>query len=137
MHTKIWKVKVWHDDIRRPPDDTWHWCRTNQEVKDYFTEHGGFIREISLDHDLGMHLADPDGYSTMDGEEAHNMFLAGRSEETGQDIVEWLCFMKWVPPKVTIHSWNPEGARFMAARLAAFGHNVIITPFVVPEGMFR
>ena len=109
--------KLWHDDVRPPPAG-WLWARTNDQAK-YFLmlaeREGSPIVECSLDHDLGYHDVvlpeDPD-------ELAEVLILRGQSEETGYDLVCWMIEHNLVPKKVTIHSWNPEGARHMAARLA-------------------
>lgn len=50
--------KLWHDDIRRPPDETWFWARTNREAVRYLLL--ARCEEASLDHDLGLHEMDPD-----------------------------------------------------------------------------
>jgi len=111
-------VKLWHDDIRPAPEG-WLWARTNQEAVRLLlhTE----IEECSLDHDLGLdHIEMPETYAEMqkaDPNQAHAIFLAGRSEETGLDLVRAMVALRLVPPKVTIHSWNPQGAINMANML--------------------
>lgn len=47
-------MKLWVDDLRPPPDDTWVWSKTSQNAIDTLMLAGlGEITEISLDHDLG------------------------------------------------------------------------------------
>lgn len=105
-------MKLWHDDIRPAPDDTWLWARTNKEAIRLLLTYP--CHECSLDHDLGLDgIEMPETYAEMqkaNPEQAHAIFLAGRSEETGLDLVRAMVALRLVPPKVTIHSWNPQGA---------------------------
>ena len=82
--------------------------------------------EASLDHDLGYHDVDlpedPD-------ELAEVLILRGQSEETGADLVEWMVKYGFVPPLVTIHSWNPPGAKRMATILSDAGYGANVVPF--------
>lgn len=117
-------IRVWHDDIRPPPPG-WAWARTNDEAKVMFENYN--VIEISLDHDLGLH-----GFS--EEEITANpdlLFGRGRAEETGYHLVNWMVEQERVPPKVTIHSWNPEGARQMAMRLNYHGYDCEVTPYVI------
>lgn len=112
-------MRIWHDDVRRPPDDTWEWARTNKRAKALLLVNRELAEEISLDHDLGCENVDPDAPDAI--------YLAGPSNEgSGYDLVCWMIEQSLVPPIVTIHSWNPVGAQNMAARLNRFGHNCII-----------
>ena len=45
-------MKIWLDDIRKPPDSTWDWATDEEEFKDCFLM-GEFVQEISFDNDLG------------------------------------------------------------------------------------
>lgn len=119
-------IKLWHDDVRPAPEG-WLWARTNEDARKILREQE--VVEISLDHDLGLHdvdvpdpALDPDGFIDA---------VAGRgqSSETGLDLVVWMVENNKVPKRVTIHSWNPDGARYMAARLNRAGHTVIVSPF--------
>ena len=117
-------MKVWHDDVRAAPEG-WVRARNNDEAKRLLLT--GEVTEISLDHDLG---ADDAEQFERDSEEWWNaMARAGQSVETGFSLVEWMCQTGNVPPKVTIHSWNPAGADRMAARLNFFGHDCTVAPF--------
>ena len=55
-------MKIWVDDIRTPPDDTWTWHKTSYEtlmslarakIAVELGREENYIREMSLDHDLG------------------------------------------------------------------------------------
>lgn len=102
--TLVMGVRLWHDDVRPAPEG-WLWAPTNGAAIELLKR--GDVVECSLDHDLGCH----------------------EGAENGQELVEWMVQNEMVPEKVTIHSWNPDGARYMAARLNRFGHNVTISPF--------
>lgn len=114
-------MKLWHDDIRKPPAG-WTWARTNAEALEWLRI-PGLVDEISLDHDLGLHNADEDDLEAI--------FLAAPSHEgSGYDLVCTMTDEGLVPPKVTIHSWNPDGAKAMATRLNNHGFDCIVAPFV-------
>ena len=48
-------MKLWLDDVRPPPDETWLWARTVDEAKRSSPQTE--LSEQSLDHDLGSHGA--------------------------------------------------------------------------------
>lgn len=108
------------------------WARKNEDAK--YILQNWFITEISLDHDLGYHDVelpeDPD-------ELAEVLILKGASEETGLDLVRWMIEEELVPPIVSIHSWNPPGARAMLQALQAAGYQAALRPFVMPAAPDR
>lgn len=119
-------MKLWHDDIRPPPDG-WVWARTNEAAMDYLAY--GIVDECSLDHDLGLHviaLEDVDDWDTIISVTYEHR---DKHAPTGLDLVEWMLKNDCVPAKITIHSWNPDGAMHMARRLAFYGHEVLVAPF--------
>ena len=94
----------------------------------------GSVTECSLDHDLGLQDQDPDEYMRLlreDPDEAHErIFLPNyKPEENGLNLVRWMCEQNVIPGKVTVHSWNPDGARQMAALLNDHGHDCILDPY--------
>lgn len=134
-------MRLWHDDIRRPPacnicrgtgrrehnpivscpgcygkGTPWLWARTNKEAIEMILlaeKAGDPVTEISMDHDLGEHEADPD--------DPESIYRRGLSPEgDGADLAQALCLLRMVPPKVTIHSWNSEGAARMASYFDAY-----------------
>lgn len=107
-------MKLWHDDIRRPPDHSWVWARTNNEAKSILSQND--VGEASLDHDMGMDHIDPDIVDA-DGLPIGG-YLKGDSEDDGYQLVKWMVENDKVPEKVTIHSWNPDGAMRMANYIA-------------------
>lgn len=116
-------IKLWHDDVRPAPEG-WMWARTNAQAQ-AILESAWPVEEISMDHDLGFHGVeipdDPDEFLAV-------MQLKG-DEEEGTELVEWMIANDRVPPRITIHSWNPDGARRMARLFHGAGHSVTIQPF--------
>lgn len=48
--------RLWIDDLRIPPDETWRWGKNVHEAKIHFIQLGGFDGKpgiVSLDHDAG------------------------------------------------------------------------------------
>lgn len=116
-------MKLWHDDCRRPPDDSWVWARTNDEAKKFLET--GQVVEASLDHDLGLHEVDPD---LPDAD-----LYAGSAEDNGFMLVRWMCENDLIPPTITVHSWNPDGARRMAQLLRDAGCRAVVKPYSRPQ----
>ena len=121
-------MRIWFDDIRRAPDG-WVWARTVEQAKEKF-KMAAILREvvthISLDHDLGLDYVDVDVY---EGRPEELWILAGTGEETGQDLVKWMIETNNLPANISIHSWNPDGAKRMAKFLNDVGVNCMIKPF--------
>jgi hypothetical protein len=91
--------KLWVDDTRRPPDDSWDWARDVREAK-RLTKKNSY-KHMSLDHDLGILqyegkvVTNPDALS-------------------GGDFAIWLHeHRKHMPKSVNIHSHNGRGADLM------------------------
>jgi len=118
-------MKLWHDDIRPAPEG-WEWARTNDEAIAYLEKFP--VEEISLDHDLGLDYIelpeDPDELITV-------LQLRGQADENGFHLAVWMCYNEKLPEKITIHSWNPDGAKRMAAVFNDYGKDVEIKPFVL------
>lgn len=115
-------VKLWHDDIRRPPDDSWVWARTNDDAKLVFSARE--VTECSLDHDLGLHDHDPDVPDA-------DIQIGWDEENDGLGLVKWMVENNRVPPIVTIHSHNPDGAKRMAQAIVESGqaNKIIVKRF--------
>lgn len=100
-------MKIWLDDIRPPPDESWTWVKTVLIVKMMIAS--GNVFEISLDNDLGE--GEEEGYKVLDWLEDVFNAIYGRS------------FPKLRMPKVHIHTSNPAAAKRMkvvADRLEKF-----------------
>jgi len=98
-------MKIYLDDLRPIPDDSWTLLQTASEVIAALQSFKQEITELSLDHDLGFeHYA---GNLTIEE--------AGYSG-TGYDIVLWmerqvfeLGNFECVPKIIRVHSANPVG----------------------------
>ena len=86
-------MKLWIDDFRNPPDDSWVVVRTVKDAIKFMQEYG-CPEIISFDHDLG-------------------------ENDRGIDIVKWMVEKdiemegKFIPDnfKFYVHSANPIGKR--------------------------
>lgn len=83
-------LKLWIDDIRNPPDETWEWVTTSEAAiatLKLFKEEGlsWIEREaISFDHDLG-------------------------GDDTTRPVVIWMIENDFKFKKYSVHSANPVG----------------------------
>jgi hypothetical protein len=113
------RVAIWHDDVRPAPEG-WLRAHDNPTALRLLREHD--VAVISLDHDLG---ASPDA----------DVWARGCSPDgDGRDLVRAMIAEDLVPPEVRIHSWNPSGAREMAALLHDAGYfNVVVRPYEVAQ----
>lgn len=106
-------MKLWLDDSRSPPDDSWDWARSVEQAKSFLrTEQ---VTEQSLDHDLGYKR--PDGLT----------------------LLVWELDNDLVPFQTTIHSWNDAGALRMESFLLHHRRHVAVErdprpPRTRPEG---
>lgn len=87
-------MKIWLDDERTPPDESWIWF-VDPDLAFHFVKNH-VVDEISLDHDLGLHVA------------------------TGYELLTWIERLvvteNFEPPEIHIHTANPVGhANMMAA----------------------
>ena len=89
--------KLWLDDIRTPPDETWLWVRSYDEATEAIDS--ACFDIISLDHDLGV------------------VEIGGEVEaKTGYDVA---CYLEQrvfsgeitAPNRILSHSANPVGRR--------------------------
>ena len=112
-------VKLWVDDIRDAPDDSWAVCRKPEEAIRFIARYMTDIQEISLDHDIENRPSDETfkvvAYflgAMYHGQhmEAHVRYAEDRTAASTPDDFMWY-------PVVTIHSANPTGAKEIAAIL--------------------
>jgi hypothetical protein len=113
-------TKLWHDDVRRPPDDSWLWARTNAQAIEILD--AGGVTEASLDYDLGLEDVDPDL------DDAYRL-IGPSPNGTGEDLARWMCDHRLVPPKLSVHSWNPRGAEAIAAVFEQAGFHALVVPY--------
>jgi hypothetical protein len=88
--------KLFIDDERNPPDDSWTVVRTVAEAKEIITS-WDLPTQMSLDHDLG-------------------------GDETVMQILRWMAenYYEEGPPSWQIHSANPVGRANMASYLKSW-----------------
>ena len=92
-------VKVWVDDLRTPPDDTWRWFKDSAStlvwLESRYVEGLSLGSVMSLDHDLG-------------------------GEDTTRPIVLWMCEREAWPDEVRVHSANPVGRGWLEGTIARY-----------------
>ena len=94
-------MKLWLDDVRKPPDASWTWCRTAQEAFNFVSSHE--CEEWALDHDLG-------------GQQAH--YGKGPYEFNASGYMFLIYAAKCpLPDRISIHSTNSSGVSNMVAIL--------------------
>jgi len=92
-------VKLYLDDVRDPPDDTWTLARTVEEAKAILVT--GRVEVASLDHDLGIVEVGVGVFKEVPA-------------PTGYDLCVWMAKTgHWPKFKPAVHSANPVGAMAM------------------------
>lgn len=96
-------MRLWVDDIRHAPDNSWMVARTVTTAINAIAQFGAQFTEISLDHDI-----------------SHQIEMAGMSRpfacsETFTPVAWFVAFyyQDGKLPKITVHTANPEGAQKM------------------------
>lgn len=90
-------MKLWVDDERPAPDETWLVATFSDEAKGFLRlarAAGTFIEEISLDHDLG-------------------------GDDTGMKVLDWMIQENLWPKVLTIHTANPPARQQMLRAASA------------------
>ncbi len=97
-------LKLWVDDLRPPPDNTWNWVKTSEQTLTVLASlvvfDGGPVRfltgiEVSLDHDLG-------------------------GEQTTRPIVLWMAEHGLWPDTISVHSQNPVGREWLEGMIERY-----------------
>ena len=108
-------IKIWLDDERPTPDNTWLLCRRAEEATSLLRSfhESGIDVHISLDHDLGesKELVACDGLAS---------YSYGSDSKTGYDVAKFIekrAAQGIKPPAWEIHSANPVGRARIAAAL--------------------
>lgn len=104
------KQKLWVDDTRKPPDNSWQWAKSAREAEAILSSNK--IKEISLDYDLYL----------IEGDDKSKNYEAA----TGADVAAWAKRHDLLPSTVYIHSANPAG--ISEIKLALGSHPYICTP---------
>lgn len=116
-------MKLYIDDIRNPPDDSWTLCRTVSEAIRALAQFN--FEEVSLDHDISHQVTVADVSRPFPCEEtfqpvAYFIGVAYRYEKT-------IGFDRNIP-KITIHSSNPVGGLEMQNILKGYGIDSELKP---------
>lgn len=87
-------MKIWLDDVRPPPDDTWTWAKDSESAISLLRYSIEPITEVSLDYDLGLY-------------------------DTGEPVAVYLATLAYLRPQIIvhIHSMNPVGRKRLEAAL--------------------
>ena len=98
-------MKIWVDDIRTPPDDSWKWVKTSGEAIKLLSDYVKlkfdyeldieYLEVMSLDHDLG-------------------------GDDTTRPIVLWCCENDFWPVEVVVHSANPVGREWLEGMIRRY-----------------
>lgn len=107
-------LKLWHDDVREPPDDSWLWARNNADAMIVLGSEF-HVDILSMDHDLGgsdipleaLKLYGPGG--------SDHTALIG--DETGVELAEFIGRNDFYPSEIIIHSMNSVGAKNILSEL--------------------
>ena len=111
--------KLFHDDIRLPPNSGWIWARTNAEAIKILQKCDIF--EASLDHDLGCHNWNP---QDIEQAELSHDWCNG---ENGVDLAKKMVEMSLVPQVITLHSSNLDGVEAMYKILEPHAELIIVS----------
>lgn len=96
-------IKLWLDDVRLPPDNTWKWVKNVNNAKILLATDEVDI--ASFDHDLGEITVTESG-----------ILVSGpwKCENNGSHLVDWMEETgHWPDEKPTVHSMNPVGKAYM------------------------
>lgn len=88
-------MKLWLDDVRKPPDETWKWVKTAKEAIELIESDG--VTVASFDHDLG-----GDGATAEDADGLSGYDVAKKVEELA--YLQKIHKFSWA-----VHSANPAG----------------------------
>lgn len=93
-------MKLYVDDIREVPDDSWTLARTVEEAIAHLQT--GEVTELSLDHDMGIDWDTGDDLTT-------------------RPIVKWMIDNDVWPAVRMSHSANPFGAKWLEEAMRDYG----------------
>lgn len=86
-------MKLWVDDLRTPPDETWTWARSSDEAVLHLLMRP--VEELSLDHDLG-------------------------GDDTTRPVVLWMCEQGVWPAIIHVHTANVVGREWLEGMIARY-----------------
>lgn len=114
-------MKIFIDDIRDVPDESWTLCRTITEAIRTINRFDD-IECISLDHDISHDVRIDGVYRPFPCEENYTAVAYYIGEKYVNDLDND------VPPKVILHTANPVGAEMMKAILKGYSIPCEIKP---------
>lgn len=85
-------MRLWVDDLRPPPEGWW-WAKSSKRAIAFL--HYPWIREMSLDHDLG-------------------------GDDTTRPVVLFMCEHGVWPEIIHVHSANPVGVDWLTGMIAQY-----------------
>lgn len=91
-------TKLWVDDLRTAPDDSWAVATSSFIAINILISHKVLnipLEVMSLDHDLG-------------------------GDDTSRPIVLWCCETGFWPDEVRVHSANPVGVEWLEGMIARY-----------------
>lgn len=94
-------LKLWIDDIRNPPDETWEWVTTSDAaiavLKLFASEGLNWVEReaISFDHDLG-------------------------GDDTSRPVVLWMIENNFKFKTYAVHSANPVGVDWLRGMIQRY-----------------
>ena len=108
--------KLFFDDVRKAPDDTWMVARGIPDAKELMTAFAFDI--MSLDHDIGFQMICEKCYEETDWDVddpiTHMLRIGCNHTENGTTLAKWMIEnLKAWPSLIFIHSANPYGVRRM------------------------
>ncbi len=94
-------MKLWIDDVRDAPDETWRVVRNNDQAIRAIEMHGHNLTHVSLDHDINQ------SNDTFKSTAYYLALLVGTIKEEQMYRGDGISYN----PIITVHSSNPVGAK--------------------------
>ena len=110
-------MKLYIDDIREAPDESWTLVRTISEAIRFIARYDEKITHISLDHDISVEVRIDGEYRPFPSAETYQpvaYFLGERYGSVNSEMYIWR-------PEIIIHSSNPKGSEEMQHILSDCG----------------
>lgn len=123
-------VKIFHDDNRFPPDDTWEWAKDNATAIALLQQ--GECTVISIDMDLGAVEGKDFKYGREVGYTYRGLtcktvdWLRNMNDDPGEngiDLATEMVKLGLIPPRIIIHTWNGWGGEAIAKVFREAGHH--------------
>lgn len=99
-------MKIYLDDVRHPPDETWTLARTVNAAIELIKSQSGRVAHISFDYDMGMTC-------TLPHDVGWQPFACDHTN--GHQLIVWMQVYGAKTDRVTVHTANPEGRKRLLA----------------------